>query len=458
MFSEHFLAQQYQPLRAYFGAHFNSTDDLEFYKAEVTYDYLADWVGKVNIKPTSSSKDGVSKYEFEYPEPADAVAHVSIGTITVSQGSKVETKWEETRTAILTEKVSVVVEPTSDMSFENLLSSFINPMRDLITLGTYKPNTVTNISVYSTRMVFYPSMDDRLDAVIASEEAEKLKAAGAGDSQQPGNDSSSQSNLSAPQNKESKVESLAPSAAVIEATKKQPIQVFFSPRVYNDEAYIPISEQRTFFMLKDVDNFDYLVNKWLELEEQGRNAGIDLHQLLLSGSYSPAMSPDQSFVTLTRAAEAYYKIDTSDSSGAKLWYAMRWLVDVGEQLTSSLPKTTSLPDIALFPNSDMRECFIQKAVNTRNNQTHIAPAGHLIVKAGEEIAITNNVLYFLFQAYMLQKLKIKQSRRSDIVRRNPQYMLLYVWINRYGTGCTPDPVDPKYLSGYLRSVFPISTN
>ncbi len=130
---------------AFFGAHFQTPDDIRFHKADIALSHLQDWLGYRNYE-TEYVEGDLNQLRVTYTLPRLVSVATHKGTITVSHRHQVIEQFK--RGIEVKQSVSLVIE-ASEMSFRDWHSNFIYPLQTFLTLATNKWNSVHRFCLFS---------------------------------------------------------------------------------------------------------------------------------------------------------------------------------------------------------------------------------------------------------------------------------------------------------------------
>lgn len=246
------LSAKYCKLRckaAFIGAYFDDAQQMHFHRAQVQYDYLPDFVRKQGFIHDIKTKEGIlQKYQLTYEHPPRIVATTTRGTISVSytfhhHGGPLKelTLWQTT---------ALEIEQEKELTLKELSNQYIQPLQDLISLATNRPNSITDLIVYS----------------------------------------------------KGKVET------VMNRTREVPIEVVFQRNYYEEREESLLPPDKLLFTLEDrsvSERFSEIIERWLthtDIDKLG-----DVFNLFFSVLYAPDLSQEMGFLNIAFAAELYHR-------------------------------------------------------------------------------------------------------------------------------------------------------
>jgi hypothetical protein len=139
-----FLTQEITGAAALIGAHFATPEDVVPSKTWAAFTFLPEWLGRGAFQRDTSIEGSIS---IAYKRPDFPEIMVDGGTVTISAGWA--TSGDSIRQAVIRADYSFAVAYPAPL--EEVLSSRVRPIQNLLTLGVDLPNVTTRITFRSER-------------------------------------------------------------------------------------------------------------------------------------------------------------------------------------------------------------------------------------------------------------------------------------------------------------------
>lgn len=156
-----FPHEQWSVEAAYVGAHFENPEELRFRKASMQFTYLREWARRFGLtwKPGEAGEQTIT-----FSEPAPIEASTSLGKFSLVVTGSLE--GDGLFRMGLEEAVSIDAETTEELSLEEWESRIVSPLQNLLTLATWTPNALIELTVYSEHSVHQLSNGKELQLPI----------------------------------------------------------------------------------------------------------------------------------------------------------------------------------------------------------------------------------------------------------------------------------------------------
>jgi hypothetical protein len=144
--------------KMFIGAHLSFPEENLFYKVEVQYTYLADWIGEIQFSTSNISKETHQEYQVTYCLPKAYAFASKLARLKLKFA--LDGKINLLRTNI-SKKITLEIEVENDLKFEEFITRFVYPLQNFLTFVTGKPNALERIDVYSRQKntIFYQNQN-----------------------------------------------------------------------------------------------------------------------------------------------------------------------------------------------------------------------------------------------------------------------------------------------------------
>jgi len=371
--------QRYSVDMALIGAHIDDPQEMRFHRVSMQYSHLADWFCPSGFRPRSiEAEDASRRYELSYELPERIVAATTKGRMTV--WGSVKTAFS-VREASLQQSVWITFEIPGKQRFEDLNSQLIHPLRNLVTLATDRPNSITQVFVFSKRHAHTSPI---------------------------------------------------PSDIV-----ELPIEVLFRTSYDEMTQTRALTPGEMLFSFEDVESdFEQLVQRWLVAAEE-----LDsVCDLFFSNQYNPGMYLENKFLNLAQAAESYHRRRRCNQSrpaqeherrleavfGAcpakhKKW--LEWQLKYSNE-PSFKERLLDLIDVTgetMLPLVQDAESFACDVRDSRNYYVHYDSSLRQQAAQGEKLYRLTERLAFLMRACLLCELGFTPQRCAKLFNNNQRY-------------------------------------
>ena len=130
----------------FIGAHLSFPEENLFYKVEVQYTYLTDWIGEIQFSTSNISRENHEEYQVTYHLPNAYT--FALRSALLKLKFNLDSKINLFRTNI-SKKITLEIEVENDLKFEEFITRFVYPLQNFLTFVTGKPNALERIDVYS---------------------------------------------------------------------------------------------------------------------------------------------------------------------------------------------------------------------------------------------------------------------------------------------------------------------
>jgi hypothetical protein len=372
----------YDARAAFIGAHFFETQQMQFHRAEVQYDYLPDFVRKQGFTPDFKMEDGIlQKYQLTYEYPPRIVATTSRGIISVSYNfhqhggpMKELTLWQSTALEIKLEK---------ELTLKKLDIEYIRPLQDLMSLAANRPTSITDLLVYSKEKV----------------------------------------------------------ETVMNRTSEVPIAVVFQQNYQKERQDSLLPPNKLLFTLEDrsvSERFSEIIERWLtntDLDELG-----DVFTLFFSVLYAPDLSQEMGFLNIAFAAELYHRKRFSNEVLPKNKHKARvtsvvdsapeehreWVKNAlsfsnEPRFRDRIDDLVDMTKEVISPLFSDKDYFVNKVRDTRHYRVHNVSRLKKNAAEGEELYWITKTLSYLVQACLLIELGLTSQDCFELFSKNRDY-------------------------------------
>ncbi len=374
--------EEYTASVAYVGIELNSLEEARFYKAQVRFSRLSDWVARFGFDARVThhkvdNREQFEKYELTYRLPDDLRAVTAHDAISVF--FTFHRKQTRLRAVELHQSTGIRIEPERELTLDELKTRFVQPLANLLTLATNRPNAITELVVYARgNYLEVPGHDDY---------------------------------------------------AI-------PIQVIFRQVSFEAESDTPLLPQDMLFTLADVDDFQGMVECWLTASGE-----LDsVCNLFFGVQYSPQMYVEHRFLSLVQALESYHRRRWPNDVLPKAQHKQRveailertpeeyrsWLRELlnfsnEPRLAQRLSDLVAYVGPAIAPLVRDPAAFVKVVKDTRNYYTHYDKT--LARKAADQLDLywLAQTLSYLLQGCLLRELGLSLDRCAELFSRNRRY-------------------------------------
>jgi hypothetical protein len=365
------VVEQYEADRACIGAHLPDPDQLQFRDTWVEYSHSFDWGSRSGFEHERAE----GRYGWTYTHPAPIRATTSHGIVSVEYTLNSS---EGSSGINLQESTWFRIEPEGDLSFESVMSRFIRPLQNLLSLATGRPNAVLRIQTNLDR-------ETPAEVIIS------------GGYHEP------------------------------EADKRlHPLEMLFSlGHVQDDFGEILDRWLRVHDELDSVCNLFfatwyrsmYIEHEFLSLVQ----AVESYHRRRIGGLLLPEEEHKGRVASILAQVPGEYRDwlekELEYSNEPKLRQRLKELLDNTEK--------------AISPLVGDRRSFIQKVLETRNYLTHYDPKLQGTAAVGVELFRINRALYFLLTVCLLRELGFSIERCTELLRNYRKYQWAVEQAERY---------------------------
>ncbi len=382
-----FRSQRFRANILFIGAHFENVNKLKFNKISVQYSYLLDWASLSGITTAIKfyNKKIIEQYDIKYSYPEEL--KVSLSDAQISLKGAFTTKTHFRRRVELAETIQIEIMKKRSLSIKDWSYKYIQPIQNLLTLATTKPNALTEILAYSKNyLIKLPDGD----------------------------------------------------------TIESPIQIYYRTNYTEQGVSFNLLESDMIFTLKDIE-FDLggILGKWFKISN---NLNIILNTFF-SVQYSPTMYLQNQFLNIIQAIEGYHRgaLNADDSPkfsneaipnsqyknikkiilqnspkeykeiiAGKLQFNEPSLRARVKDLIEKIDNLTSL-----FIND--KEKYSKRVAEIRNNLAHLTSSQENKLDLDVLYWLTKSLIYIL-QANLLVDLGITQSKCVELYLRNQEFV------------------------------------
>jgi hypothetical protein len=373
-----FLSQNYSIDLCFMGAHFSEEHQLKFSKFEIQYSRLADWVYTSGFTVRKYDNEP-HKLEFTYILPEDIKATTTKGIFSIT--FIFNTKGDGIEEINLRQSVWLEVEADKEYSFYDLLTLYIRPLQNFLSLATTKPNSILGAKVYS-KSIFYEDSDG--------------------------------------------------------STVETPLEVIFQQSYYEAKPTKLLVVYDILFNLHDIaEEFQGVLENWLKVSDE-----LDsVCNLFFGIQYLPRIYLKQKFLNIVQATETYHRrrfknyVLPKDTYKARIkeilehtveehkeWLKEKLMYSNEPRLKQRIKELVDMSGDALSTLITDEDEFVKDIANTRNFYTHYDP--HLRDKAatGVKLYVLTEKLSYLLQACFLVELGLSTLKCTELLRRNQGYI------------------------------------
>lgn len=363
---------------AYIGAHFLDIGDLRFYKAEVKYNHLPEWVGVSGFhEEFQPSEESEALLKVTYSHPSVVSFTTSFGVVSFQH--TLHTSNNRPMGISLTQDAYALMQLNAEMGLDQLWIAIISPLQNLLSLATGEPNITAQVIMYSRTSALAKQGRDAaeypIEAVFAS----------------------------------------------------------YFPELDNDE---PIARGQMLFSLMEIVHNPDILATWLAVGSE-----LDsVCNLFFSVQYHPRMYLEQRFLNMVQAAETYHRRRRNNHVLPKLEHRARirrivsaapeaeraWLQEqlaYGNEprLRDRLTDLITLTEPVMLPLVGDAHTFARSVTNTRNYLTHYDQRLKDKHASGEELYRLTQKLSVLVRACLLNDLGVTPTQAATMFQRNEEY-------------------------------------
>lgn len=388
---------RYDARAAFIGIHFVDAQEMHFHRAHVQYDYLPDFVRKQGFTPDFKTKEGIlQKYQLTYEYPPKIVATTSRGTVSVSYTFHQE--GDPLKGLILRQSTALEIKLEEELTLKELDIQYIRRLQDLISLATNRPNSITDLLVYSNEKV----------------------------------------------------------ETVMNRTGEIPIEVVFQQKDQEERQESLLPPNKLLFTLRDrsvAERFSEIIERWLtktDIDELG-----DVFNLFFSVLYARDLLLEMEFLNIAFAAELYHRKRFSNEVLPKNEHKARitsilnaapaahaeWLKRVlnfsnEPFFRSRIDELVEMTKEVVSPLFSDKDYFVNKVKDTRHYRVHNVSSLKKKAATGEELYWITKTLSYLVQACLLIELGLTSQDCVELFSKNRDYQLALERAPTYGPHTT----------------------
>lgn len=286
---------------------------------------------------------------------------------------------DQFREVRVSQSTSIRVDLSEDLTFDEWVTNFVLPFRNLLTLATTRPNALTRVSLYSQDKTVGTSKGDR----------------------------------------------------------EVPIDLFYQQVWHEKVEAKRLLPHDMLFTLHDVaEDFGGIVRRWLRVASE-----LDsVCNLFFSVTYLPGLYSENKFLNMVQAAESYHRrritnqVLTREEHDQRVASILngapdahrKWLkqrLEYGNEPTLQM-RLSDLLDATQPVMSSLitkRSQFVRKVVDTRNYLTHYDDRLRSRVAGRDELHYVTQALSFMVEACLLGELGLAPEQCAELFRRNRRY-------------------------------------
>lgn len=144
---------------AYIGVHFEKEEDIHFNKAIFEYTHLSEWLQVSGFIKKLAKVPNIPKIEVSFDIPESLIAQTPKGKVTAGFNLSHDLIFLDSIN--LEQTADIEVEPSENISLEDLRIEFINPLGNLISLALDVRNSLTNLYVFNETVFICYEKDER---------------------------------------------------------------------------------------------------------------------------------------------------------------------------------------------------------------------------------------------------------------------------------------------------------
>lgn len=379
-----YVTSGYDARAAFLGAHFTDGQKMRFHSAQVQYDYLPDFVRKQGFTFDIKSNEGIQqRYQLTYEYPARTVATTSRGTVSVTY--TFHQHGGPLRELTLWQSTALEIKPERELTVNELDVEYIQPLQYFISLATNRPNSITDLFVFSKEKV----------------------------------------------------------ETVMNHTREVPIEVVLQQNYQKERQDSLLPRDKLLFTLEDQsisERFNEIIERWLtntDLDKLG-----DVINLFFSVLYTPDLSPEMGFLNIAFAAELYHRkrfnneVLPENEHNARITSILKaapeahreWLKSVlgfsnEPFFRSRIDELVEATKEVVSPLFGDKDYFVNKVKDTRHYRVHNDSTLKKKAAEGEELYWITKILSYLVQTCLLMELGLTSQDCSELFAENRDYQL-----------------------------------
>jgi hypothetical protein len=366
---------------AFEGAHFPSPSDMRFEGAEVRYSRLADWLTLSGFKEAFSMREngGLQRYDLEFTFPPKVSATIPGAAVDIT--SSFHTGGLSLRAVTLRQMATMRITLQHGLPFDAWLETYVGPFQNLISLGTNRPNAVSNL-------MFFSKTHRRTDSKGVAHEI--------------------------------------------------PIRVYYQPVFHEADPPIDLMLHDMIFTLKDVEaDFESVVSRWLTASKSLES----VFDLFFGPQYHNRAFTHWRFLGTVHAAETYHRMRMTNEELPAEEHERRvsQILDAcPPQFRKWLERTLSysnepalrrrVRDLlkASAPASNLlvqdARGFAHVISATRNYFTHYDKELRSEAATGEDLYWLTRKLQYLVMICLLREIGLEAERAAELLKRNESFL------------------------------------
>ncbi len=368
--------------KLFIGAYLHFPEEDLFYKVEVQYTYLTNWIGEIQFTTSNTSTENHEEYQIVCRLPKAYAFSSKQACLKL----KYDLDGEDNFLKIdLCKKITLEIEVEVDLSFDVFITQFVYPIQNFLTFVTGRPNALERIDVYSR-----------------------------------------QKNTISYQNKNISL----------------PIQAIRNQIYHGEDRKENFQLSDILFGFQDVkEKFGEIVDKWLENYECFE-ATCNLY---FGIQYQDQLYLEQKFLSIAQAVESFHRHSSKFSTrvlpkeehnkkidviikNAPLEY-QEWLrqklnFSNEPSLHNRLSEMIDSVKEAIEPLVGDIDLFIKKVKNTRNYFTHYDKSNKKKAMQGLDLFWLIQGLSFLLQALLLAELGFSNEEIKGFISSNSMFNLV----------------------------------
>jgi hypothetical protein len=342
----------------------------------VRFSHLADWVRTSGFSFKRYYNGTKVEVVYDLPEELKAKtpdANISLSFVGSTSGDGIEE-------LSIRQSVWFDVELTTALEIYQLFSKYIDPLKNLLTLATTKPNSIVELNVFSNHV----------------------------------------------------------SIEIDKKTVETPIEVVFRQRFASDTGHKLLIPDYMLFALQDVvDDFETILTRWLTIADE-----LDsVCNLFFGMQYNPRMNLENEFLNVVQALESYHRRRLKNEVEPKTKHAERiesivsrvdegdkeWLKGIliysnEPRLEQRLNDLLQIVDGVLGSVIDDNAKFAKRVKNTRNYLTHFDESLEKRAARGSELFWLIRKLSYVLQLCLLVEIGIPLDKSAKLLHRNQSFI------------------------------------
>lgn len=371
-----FTSQEFRVVLAFFGHHFQTTEELIFSKISVNYDHLTSWFRKSGFSwqiPMSASDDQEKPFVLSYIAPKEITFPLKEGLLTINHS--LTTNLNPSKPS-MTQGVSCFFEIDKAIYINDWLRQYILPVQHFFALAM---NDKTSI----TTLVSYVDVNKSTDK---------------------------------------------------DSPETKRVQVIFHPaeqtRGSRKEDLIDV-----LFTFEDINDDLYVIQNWLISYDELNPVVKRFFGLL----YHPIKYMELSFSMIIQCLESYYrlryrqsilKMDNISSliNESNIGFSQTYYKGIAEQIETIEPPLSERIDILLQSvegNVDHiirnRANFSNRVALTKRHINHHDKSDNPLVITGEDLYWSTQILVILMKTLLLKDIGISSEKRRTILSNSQPY-------------------------------------